>query len=275
MEHTKILMEGMPPLEFHGATGWDREAKRFIGIWGSNMGEVKKQDVDFVGENKMITVTSSTEDGNRVVETSITEISKDGFSFKVHRVTNGGKPELFLEGSFKRAKKFQLTPVEASFPMSRKVPELDRFKGMQGNYKVTGKMIPMPGMAAMPISGKESVMLVSGGTLMIFKIKGDPLPGSEIGYESMGALAWDKKRNCYTFGFVSNMGESGVIDGFYDEKKNCIVFIHSGTMMGKPYVLRDVMQLDDSGAIQSSTTDAMHGSAKPSRDFEAKFEKIQ
>lgn len=275
MEHTKISMDGMPALEFHSATGWDREGKRFIAIMGSNMGSVHQQEIDFVGDDKMLSVSSMIEGGKRIVETGVTLIGKDGFTFKAHRSVDGGEPQLFLEGSFKRTQGLKLTPTDASFPMPTKIPELQRLSGMQGNYKVTGKMIPAPGMGTVPISGKQSVMLVSGGTLMIFKVDGDPLPGTEFRYQSMGALTWDKKRNCYRFGFVSNMGEGGVIDGFYDEKTRRIVFTRAGTMMGKPYVVREVMQLDDSGSIKSSATDAMHGSAKPSRDFEAKFEKIQ
>jgi Protein of unknown function (DUF1579) len=275
LEHTQVSMDGMPLLVFHTATGWDAEASRFIAIVGSNMGDVRKIEIDFIAKNKMITIESLIEEGQRVVTKSITTFGKEGFSFEVHRSDDGGESYLHLGGKFKRTKAFVQKPVDASFPMPQDIPELEVFARAQGNYKLTGKMIPMPGAPAIEISGTESVMLAGGGSYVVFQVKGDPLPGTTVAYEATGGLCWNAKRGCYRYGYVSNMGESGVLDGYFDKEKNQLILVHSGTAMGKPIAIRNVMQLGDSGALTKTWTDAMHGSAKTSRDFEGTFEKIQ
>ncbi len=91
-------------------------------------------------------------------------------------------------------------------------------------------------------------------------------------YEGLGFIAHDPERNCYREFWLNNMGETGTVECRWAGERR-LVITSASTQFGEPGVQRGTLELSETGAIQRTSLDRLHMTAKVERAFFGEYTK--
>ena len=267
-----VVGGGAMVIEFRSFFGWDGETGRHVNLGVSNMGPVALDPVHFLSANEFVVVAARSEQGHPVADHGAYQFHKDGYTFALQRIDTAGKAFEHVRGTFKRVKTDAASHVaEASF-QGEATGELTKLSRLLGSWNVTGKMIPVPGMTAIPISGKETSRLGFGGTVIVGHVNGDPIPGMGPAYEEWSFMTFDAEAKKYVHGYINNMGLIGVQNG-QAVGDDVFVFTNAAPMMGSPSASRTTLDFS-SGSLQVAS-DRFSGAGPAVREFEGSYKRAK
>ena len=146
---------------------------------------------------------------------------------------------------------------------------------MVGKYTLKGKMVPVPGAPATPISGRESCQSLFSGSVLASHIFGDPaegMPGFQ--YEGLSFISYNPKKNCYDEISLNNLGETGTMECRWAGERH-LVITSAMSRNGEPGVQRGTMILSETGAIEKTSMDRLHMTGNVEQAFFAEFKKVK
>ncbi len=270
-----LAMEGAPPLIFRSYYGYDQATKQYRVMSFSNAGSPSMQRILWAEDNLIVGSQSMMEEGQSVTETWRTRFAtKDLYIFRIERAVAGASPFLHVNGGMRRGGKgFEVTPSTVKLAMAAPDPAMKRLRDDSGVWILRkGSVVPMPGMAAMPVSGKETISRILGGHIQMGHIVGDPAPGSPFVYEGYVYMGWSDQDNCYKSFTLSNSGEFMVEDArILDD--GSVVFVSTGVLAGQPMANRTILRYQKNGSAMHIRTTRLVGTGKPEFSFEGFFEK--
>ncbi len=270
VEETTIdLGEGVPPLLMASFRGYDPGKKQFKVCEMSNMGAISSSVIHWAGNDTMVSVNTSVEGGEVVVDRWVTELAEDSYTFTGHRAVGGADFFVHVKGTMERTDEpFKgFNPLSAK-PFNEVAMEMEKLNRIAGQYTMRGTYRPTPG-TEIQISGEEQIIPLFGGGILGAHVKGDPIEGMGGAYEAYAAFAWDPAKGCYASVYVNNMGEIG--DGEIRIVGDKLISTHVAVRMGQPALARGVMDLAKDGAITKVVSHGMIGANEPTVEFEATY----
>lgn len=266
------LGPGAPsPIVFRSFHGYDRENRRYMTLSLGNVGPPSATEVHWADEDTMVSVEPSVEDGQVVVERWITWLEPDAIRFAGYRSLGVAEPYVHVEGRMTRAEKpvdeAVLAAARAFAPIGEEMTRLNR---MAGTYRLRGTYRAAPETEAMEIAGTETFKPLYGGSALEVRVVGDELPGIGV-YESWAGIGWDPAKGCYTNVYVNCLGEIGRSELRWEGER--LVGTHCGLSMGRPSVLRSVLELDAKGGLLRVQGHSLTGVHPPVISFDARYER--
>jgi len=271
---TSIRIEGMPgAMRFRDYMGWDAETERFVDLTVNNMGEVMMWPMQFVGEDKLVTMVCMQRMGQLEAERSVTQFGKDEMSLAITFLGVEGMPTAGVQGKMHRVAKASPEPVDACHAMMPVAEPMAKIARMRGVFDVQGTMTMVPGEPAMKITGRDVAQTLFDGAILQVVTKG-AAEGDPAAYEAHGYYGWNVAESCYTCIMVSDMGEAGVTQcRFVGDDK--FVATYGGTMNKVPLITRTVAELDATGAIQTVVAHSCIGTEPPFESFRASYKRVK
>ena len=196
---------------------------------------------------------------------TITTVAEDQWRLVMYRSIEGAPEYTHVEAILSRASAEPVV-VDAT-DMERHQPGLEALKPLVGKWEITGRVIPMPGMEAMDISGTESVVPILRGNIIESRVVGRP--GD---YEAIAMFCPNRVTGAFHHVTFDNMGtfthaEGHAVDG-------AIIVTYSGTLQGTPYAERTVVVLGEDGP-EKVTTNRFTGTGAGEQVFEATYKKAE
>ncbi len=277
VEDLQIDLGPMGELVFHSYLGWDRERQHWVSHVVSNKGEISSPRTLVDGNTLISAQVQTGTEGQVSAQQSRLTWTKDGFTIEVWESDDGGESHQHVGGEFRRIDRAAAIMASAAvYGNTTTPPQLAKVARSIGTYKLTGKATLVPGLPPVAISARETVFLGYGNTLLVHRLIGEPIPGMGPAYRAWGAMNWDAYAKCYKFLWVDNMGDARVSRCNWDgEPGKQMVITWSGRYMGSLIAERSLLEFDAEGAMVGMTTDSAIGTAKPVRNFEAKYSRGQ
>jgi hypothetical protein len=167
-------VSGVPPyiaVNFHG---YDRETKRYQSYHISNEGAISIAEGHWVGGDKHVNWSTTVQNGTVVSTRMITTFNETGYDLKMESAYGAGPFETSLDGKVTRAKEgYKLSAEDEKIALAPAAEEMKRLARMAGTYVMKGKVVPMPGLPAMPVSATEEIRKLFDGSVLLGTIKGD------------------------------------------------------------------------------------------------------
>jgi hypothetical protein len=267
--------EAAVPLMFHTIYAWDDHSKQHVRFGVSNLGSPHVGPVHWTADGKLISSGTMLEQGSVVTDHSVSEFSKDSYKFRIERSVAGGAFFVHVEGTFRRGGNgFSLSDPAAQKGWGEPAKEMQAIRGFAGKWRLKGKVSPMPGMPAFPISGTDEIQEVFGGHVQVGTSRGDPIPDAPKTYAGAFCLAWDSSNNCYQSFGIDNMGGLAFDRGYrHGERK--LLYTGSYVIYGAPQTTRMVSEWDASGDKMKLYQDRCALDAPPERSFEGDYERVK
>jgi hypothetical protein len=274
-----VLIEGdevTTPLQFITFYGYDRQKKRFMKYGVSNMGNIESTEITWVDDDTFVTAGANFNQGKRVVERWVTKLGDDQASIVCHEAKNNGDFFVHVRGSARKVgPKPKAKIIEASHAfMARPSAEIGKLKGLVGTFRFKGEMLMMPGMPKMPISGESTGEFIFGGTVLLSRVKGDPIEGMEgPAYHGWHVMVWEPRDKNYVSLGVNSMGEAGVEKWTWASDTELVLNSRRPFYGGIPASHRSVMKCAGDGTLRSYTMDSMIGTQDPVQTFHITYTK--
>lgn len=270
---TAIKFAGMPEaMRFREFMGWDRENRRYVNLMVGNLGEVAIVPVEFVGDNKFVSMVPRVRNGTTEIERAVTTYTKDTMSMAMTFLSLEGASADNVTGTFKRAEKKPIQELSAAKALMPADPAMAAMTKLVGTYEVGGKMSMMPGAPEVTIKGKDVVTSLFDGSVVCTESVGtaEGVPGQ---YNSFAFYAWKPHQKRYTIAYLSNFGDIGESDVWVKDSK--IIVTMDGLRMGEPMATRMVMTLDKDGRVTAATSHTCMGTHPPMQDFTATYKFVK
>lgn len=272
-DHRIILPKeaGMPDIVMRGWLGWNKERRRYEVAYFGNDGRAKHAQTHLTGPTQTVTTGVNIENGMMITERWVMDFGKQGFKLAGYRAPGGAESFRYIEGNYTRDQEIdpKLFEVLEGSAMGPAPEEMGRVAKMAGKYTFAGEMVPMPGMPAMKISGKESIRMLYGGSIGYFEVHGDPQGG--MTYEAHMAMSWDPVDRCYVTVHVNNMGEIGTGKAWFRGDK---MVTHLADMRyGDPILAQHIIEFDAKGGLKRIVGHDMWGGRKPAKSFVGEYER--
>lgn len=262
------------PMIFHSFTTYDSQTRRYVSGGISNDGRVAMTEIHFAGDDTMISVDTMIEEGQQVVDQWVTTFAgKDAYTYVGRRSIAGGDFFDHIRGKAKRVQDVGEipSPLDAPAFMVEPSAEIQKLARMCGDYKMKGEFTPMPGAPAVPISGRERIAPLFGGTVIGAMVEGDPTPGIGV-YKARAAFGWNATKKCYVGIYINNMGEVGTNESHFID--GLLVNTMAGPSMGMPSASRGMITFDENGAIKKVASHVIMGTHEPMLMFWADYKRI-
>ena len=248
------------PMEFRTMYGWDGEASKAISVSLGAMG-TSSPDVNWIDGKLVSTFDSYDEVGTPFVERTITEVTAEGYSFSMERMSGLNDSFQHVWGRVKRTSREPgaAKEITAEGPAETLAP----LAPMIGNWNIKGT-VAMMGMK-MEITATEAIEWRYDGLVLSGSIVGQP--GD---YHGQWYMTWDPAAECFNHVVFSSMGEFSM--GQARRSGDQLITTSTRTADGESLVERSVVQFSEAGVV-TATTDHLIGSADPVRAFEAIYER--
>ncbi len=278
-EDTRIdfAMEGAPPLIFRSYYGFDQPTKQFRVMSFSNAGSPGMSRLLWADENTLVGSQSMMEDGQAVVESWRTHfVDGKTYELRITRAVATSAPFVHVSGRMTRGGEgFEVGPDTLALAMAEPASAMGRLRDDSGTWIIRkGSVVPMPGMDAMAISGKETISRILGGHIQMGHVVGDAVPGSPFVYEGYVYIGWSDQDRCYKSFTLGNSGEFMVEDARI-LRDGSMVFVSTGVLMGQPMANRTTLAYGDDGKTMHIRTTRLLGTGQPEISFEGFFEKAK
>lgn len=178
---------------------------------------------------------------------------------------------VMVEGTFEPFTGTRRVAKDANTQNAKPRGELAKLTSTLGVNRLEGSMIAEPGKAPVAMSSVERSGLFSGGFALITVSTSEPDPGMPV-YEEYRLTSWNTMRKCYDILWMDNMGLSGTMEGWLQDK--AYVVVDAGTFQGKPYAQRTTTVLGKKGPT-FVTSDRLWGVAPGMRVFEGRYQAIK
>jgi len=273
-EDFRIDFDGMPvPMYHRSYLGWDGERRGFVKLAVSNAGEVALHDLSLLPDGSLLEMPLLHPEGAPMAMRSLFKVDGDTMVHTVDFLMPQGPALHAVDGRFRRlAKKPDAVPPQEAFMGMTPHAEMRKLAAWAGSYDVEGTMTMAPGAPPMQITGTDSYAIWFGGTVLCGLTEG-AAEGMPRKYLNESFFAWDAKKGCLVCGFVSNMGEVGLLEQRFTKDGKALVGTMAGTAQGEPVVQRGVAALDDKGRPASATCHMLSGTAAPLENFRATYTK--
>ena len=270
-EVTIVEVTGLGTLQMKGFYGYDKENKRYVSCGFSNFGTANYSVVRWADKKTMVTTNSGAENGQTTVERWVTSFGDGKQSIIGYKAISGGPEFVHVKGSSTKVDtNVKGIAVDASMGVMPANPAMAKLKGMVGTFKIKGRMAMSPEQRV-NVTGKETMALIFGGSILEAKLYGDPMPGGPA-YEGYGVWAWNTAKNCYDMIFLDSMGQMHHGSCHWAGKK--LIFLQSGVQMGLPYTQRGVLKFDENGVFKGVSQHRMQGTQPPFESFNGEYTKV-
>lgn len=245
--------------------GFDQSTGRHVSYSLASNGTIMIQDVEWAGDDKLVSFASSIEDGKRLSERWVTTVAKDTMSFDGMRMMGAAAPATTVQGTMKRVEKTAPIPVMTTGPLmpGLATDEMKRINRTAGKYQTVGKWRLSGDAEMMEFAGTETLTPLFGGTVLMYEMAGP-------GYEGFGAMAWNPARKCYERFGLNSMGSHHPMDMRWEGKKH-IVGSFEGDMMGTRTTMRSILEVDDAGRMIKGWAHSLVGIAAPFKSYEGTY----
>ncbi len=270
-----MAIEGAPPLLFRSYYGYDAATQQYRVMSFSNAGSPSMQRILWVDDDTLVGSQAMTEDSQAVLEVWRTHfIEDDTYIFRIERNVAGSGFFIHVSGTMNRGGKgFEVIDDSLNDALEEPPPAMKRLHDDTGTWIMRkGSVIPMPGMPAMAISGKETISRILGGHIQHGHIVGDPAPGSPFVYEGHVYVGWSDQDHCYKSFTLGNSGEF-MVENAHILDDGSVVFVSTGVLAGQPMVNRTILRYQKNGAAMHIRTTRIVGASQPEFSFEGFFEK--
>lgn len=247
-------------LAFRNYLTYDATKKRYLIYSVSNAGDMKVQEMHWLGDDAAVQVDARVFQGKPMIERWTTKFGKGTQTYHGQEMGPTGGAFTHVEGSAKRVK--DAKPVDLSKVggfMAAPGDEMKRLHRMVGDYEMTGKYAMQPGQEMVPFTGQEKVRALFGGLVLENHASGD-------GYEGYGLMVWDARDGIYRRINFNSWGMHGQVDGFWSGDTE-LVMLFKGDMMGQHMITRSVFSVDAKGRFKKGFGHTMVGHAPPFSSF--------
>jgi hypothetical protein len=260
------LGEPMGSLAFVSFKGWDAAEKRYGVYTVSNGGELTKTELVWLSDDTTLTLSTTFHQGHHGVERWVNKISGDTLTMQGDTATENGAFFTHVKGTAKKVANAKPVSVAGTGAFMGMEPpeEMSRIARCKGDYTFTGSYRMSPDQEPVPIEGKETANALFGGMAVEF------LPTGE-GYEGYHAIAWDARKERYVSFGLDSWGMAHWVEGWWADDRH-VVMTCNALMMGKPTVMRSVLQVNDKGQLVKVWSHAISSVAEPYRSFDGAYE---
>lgn len=249
--------------------GWDGERGVPWVVSFGNVGGTVDTQLRWVDGSTLVGVIAGVAGDQPFCNRWTSRVDGDTYSFTVDYLTGTGPFYRHATGELKRSDRafsFDSEELESPFPPAEEMEDLE---GLVGAWKLSGTVIPFPGMPAMEVGGSEEMSWMFGGAVLSSPYRGDPIEGFPD-FEGHTYIFWDAARECYQRVWADNMGQLTVLETRWAGPRE-LVGTSSRLMFGAPTVERTVLELDGEGRPARTYADRISGSGEAVRMFEGTY----
>lgn len=270
-EDTTVTFADMAkPLVMRSYLGWDAENQHYVAIGVDNDGTVGKARIDIQPDGTMVRMVESFHEGQHYLERYTSKVDGDQASFAIDIMPAMGPSATMVKGTMKRSDKPASMAMNAGAFTATPAPAIAQLAKSAGTFDVTAKMIMMPGMPAMNITGQDVVKPLFDGTIVHVHTTGTA-EGSPEQYVGELFYGFDQQHGCVRAVFVSNMGEIGEMTGHFTDDNQSFILTAAAQYMGQPSVQRMVMECNADGSPKKAVGHTMIGTAPPYESWTATY----
>ncbi|HIG86081.1 MAG TPA: hypothetical protein EYQ25_03475 [Planctomycetes bacterium] len=249
---------------------FDPQAGHLVSFACDNRKGVSRSVATWTGAT-LLTATLGENQGKLAIERGTFTFEDGKAHMEVLSMVDTHEGFVMVDGTFEPFGGERRVARDAGTGNSRPRGELAKLTSTLGVSRLEGSIIPEPGKAAVSMSTVERSGLFPGGLALITVVENEPAPGMPV-YQEYRMTSWNTMRKCYDILWMDNMGLSGSMQGWLQDK--AYVVVDSGTYRGKPYAQRTTTILGPKGPA-FITSDRLWGVAPGMRVFEGRYQQIK
>lgn len=258
-------------LSMRAIYGWDSNSTKYVSFGTSNMGNTFL-DEGFWIDNTFVINRATVEGGGPLLERVSLTYGSGKYDLKIERGIGVGEFHTHAAGTFTKVDKPSGAPtIETSAPIAPAPKPMTKLNGLVGDWKMAGKMRPMPGMPEMPVGAIENMRSLFGGACVTNSLIGEENMGMQ--YKALGFFTWNPRTESYDHVWFDNMGSMETSTGHLDG--NQLVFQYAGKEYGVPVTKKTVMTLNDEGHLIGVQIDRTAQQGEAERSFDVKYTPIK
>lgn len=263
----EVLAGGYRSTTFYA---FDPQAGHLVSFACDNRKGVSRSVATWTGAT-LLTATLGENQGKLAIERGTFTFEDGKGKMKVLSMVDTHEGFVMIDGTFEPFGGERRVARDASSESSRPRGELAKLTSSLGVSRLQGSVISEPGQAAISMSSIERSDLFPGGLALITSVENEPEPGMPV-YKEYRMTSWNTMRKCYDILWMDNMGFSGSMQGWLQDK--AYVVVDSGTYRGKPYAQRTTTIIGPKGPA-FVTSDRLLGVGPGMRVLEGRYAQIK